>query len=89
MSVPLLLISSLQVLEGCSEVSPEPSLLQAEQGQLLQPVFIGEVLQPSEHLHSPPLDSLKQFHIPSVQGTPGMEAVLQKGPHKGRDHLNW
>ncbi|KAK4816270.1 hypothetical protein QYF61_014342 [Mycteria americana] len=34
------------VLEGCYKVSPEPSLLQAEQPQLSQPVLIGEVLQP-------------------------------------------
>uniref|UniRef100_A0A8V5GTE9 Mothers against decapentaplegic homolog n=1 Tax=Melopsittacus undulatus TaxID=13146 RepID=A0A8V5GTE9_MELUD len=28
-----------------------------------QPVFIGEVLQPSEHLHGPPVYSLKQVHM--------------------------
>lgn len=27
-----------------------PSLLWAEQAQLSQPIFIGEVLQPSEHI---------------------------------------
>jgi len=42
--VYLLLVSSLQVLEGLSEVSPEPSLLQIEQAQLPQHIFIGEVL---------------------------------------------
>ncbi|KAK4817319.1 hypothetical protein QYF61_009172 [Mycteria americana] len=40
----------LQVLEGCYKVSLEPSLPQAEQPQFSQPVFIQEVLQPSEHL---------------------------------------
>jgi len=39
-SVSLLFISSLQVLEGHSEVSSEPSLLQAEQAELPQPFFI-------------------------------------------------
>ena len=39
-------------MEGCHKVSPEPSLLQAEQPQPSQPVFIGEVLQPSDHLGS-------------------------------------
>ena len=40
-----------QVLGGCSEVSLEPSLLEAEQAQLPQPALIREVLQPSEHPH--------------------------------------
>jgi len=35
---------------SCSKVIPQPSLLQAEQPQLPQPVLIGEVLQPSDHL---------------------------------------
>ena len=45
-SVPLLLISSFQALESCNEMSPELSLLQAEQAQLPQPSSIGELLQP-------------------------------------------
>jgi len=40
--LPLLLKSSLHVLEGHNEVSPEPSLLQAKQAQLPQPLFIGD-----------------------------------------------
>jgi len=36
-SVPLLLISSLQVFEGCSEISLDPSPFQEEQAQLPQP----------------------------------------------------
>ncbi|KAK4826033.1 hypothetical protein QYF61_003854 [Mycteria americana] len=51
---------SNKVLEGCYKVSLQPSLLQAEQRQLSQPVFTGEALQPSDHLHGPPLDSLQQ-----------------------------
>jgi len=39
----------LQVLEGCSKVSPQPSLLQAEQPQLSQPFLTAEVLQPSDN----------------------------------------
>lgn len=35
---------------------PEPSLLQAEQSQLYQPVFPAEVLQSSDHFCGPPLD---------------------------------
>ena len=37
---------------SCSEVTPEPSLLQAEHPQLPQPVLGGEVLQPSDHLRA-------------------------------------
>ena len=35
--VPVFLTSPLQVLKGHNEVSPQPSLLQAEQPQLSQP----------------------------------------------------
>jgi len=45
-SLPLLFIGSLQVLESLKEVSLESSLLQAEQAQLSQPFFIGEVFHP-------------------------------------------
>ena len=53
----LLFICSLQALEGHCEVSPEPSLLQAKQAQFPQPFLIGEVLQPSDDLSDPLLDS--------------------------------
>ena len=43
---PLLFIRSLQVLEGHSEVSPQPSLLQAKHAQFPQPFLTGEVLSP-------------------------------------------
>ena len=52
--------------------SPQ-SLPQAEPAQLPQPFFTGEVLQPSHHLHGPPLDPLQQLHIflvLSCQGKP-------------------
>ena len=53
----------LQVLEGCNEISPGPSLFQAKQAQFPQPFLMGEVLQPSEHLSGPPLDPLKELHM--------------------------
>lgn len=41
-----MLVSSPQVIEGCSGFSPEPSFLQPKQTQIPQPVFKGgEVLQ--------------------------------------------
>eukprot|EP00198_Chlamydomonas_reinhardtii_P004847 XP_001694183.1 predicted protein [Chlamydomonas reinhardtii] len=79
---PLLFIRSLQVLEGRNEVSPEPSLLPTKQAQFPQPFLIGEVLQPSDHLRGPPLDPLQELHILPVLGAPGLDTVLQMGPHK-------
>ena len=83
-SVFLLPVSSLHVPEGHNEVTPQPSLLQAEQVQLPQPVFTGEVLQTSEHLCDPPLDPLQQLHILPALGARVWIAVLQMVPHKGR-----
>ena len=60
------------------------SLLQAEQAQLPQPVFTGEVLQPSEHPHGSPLDLLQELCVLPVLGAPGLDTVLQMGPLKGR-----
>ncbi|KAK4821719.1 LOW QUALITY PROTEIN: hypothetical protein QYF61_000262 [Mycteria americana] len=67
------------ILEGCYKVSLQPSLLEAEQPQLSQAVFIGEVLQPSDHLHGPPLDSFQQVHVLLTLGPPELNAVLQPG----------
>ena len=84
MYLSLLFISSPQVLEGLSEVSSDPSLLQVTQAQLPQPFFIGEALQPCDHLHDLPLNLLHQLHIFSVLEAPELDAVFQMGPHKDR-----
>jgi len=52
----LLLINSPQVQGSCNDVSPEPSLSQSEHALLLRPYFIGETLQPSDHVCDPPLE---------------------------------
>jgi len=83
--VPLLLVSSLQVLESCNDVSPQPSLLQAEQAQILQLFFTGEVLHPSDVPHGPPLVPLQQLYVFLVLEAPYMDTVLQMGPHEGRE----
>ncbi|KAK4832298.1 LOW QUALITY PROTEIN: hypothetical protein QYF61_021697 [Mycteria americana] len=49
----------------------------AEQPQLSQPVLIGEVLQPSDYFHGPPLDLLQQLHVLLVLRAPELDAVLQ------------
>jgi len=57
MSLPSFPVGLLQVLEGHCKVPLEPSLLQAEQPQLSQPVLVGLVPQPSVRLCGPPLTS--------------------------------
>ncbi|KAK4817730.1 hypothetical protein QYF61_026530 [Mycteria americana] len=68
---------NVAVLEGCYKVSPQPSLLQAEQSQFSQPVLVGEVLQPSDHFCGPPLDPLQQLHVLLVLRAPELDALLQ------------
>ena len=55
-------------------MSSPRSLLQAEQAQLLQPVFVGEELQP--------LDPPQKLDISPMLEAPDLNAVLQMGPHK-------
>ena len=57
-SLSIFLRSHLYVLNGCKKVSPDPSLLQAEQLQISQPFFIGEVFHPSDHFCGLHLDLL-------------------------------
>ncbi|KAK4814468.1 hypothetical protein QYF61_018986 [Mycteria americana] len=85
---PLLLVLSqqalLKTLEGCYKVSLQPSLLQAQQPQLSQPVLVGEVLQPSDNFHGPPLHGLQQLHVLLVLRAPELDAVLQVRSHQSR-----
>jgi len=74
---PAFLIGTLQVLNGCNKVSPQPSVLQAEQPQLLQSALIGEVLQPSDHFCGRPLHPLSQVHVFAVLRAPELDAELR------------
>ncbi|KAK4830254.1 hypothetical protein QYF61_009321 [Mycteria americana] len=78
-------------LKGCNNVSPNPSLLQAEQPQRAQTFFIGEVSHPSDHFRGPPLDLLQQVHVFPVLRAPELDAVLQVGSYQsrveGQNHL--
>ena len=56
-SGPILLTPTLQIFMGISKVPSQPSLLQAEQAQLPQPLLTGEMLQSPPHPRSPALDS--------------------------------
>ena len=76
-------ISSLQALEGCSEVSLVPSLLQDKQAKMSQTFFIGEVLHPSDHC-GPPLDLLQHLPVFLVLGTLDLDAAFQMRSYDGR-----
>ena len=82
--ISLMFINSPEILEACNEVSSQPSLFQAEQAQILQPVFIKVVLQSLDLLHGPPLDPLQKLHIFPLLRAPDLDAVFQLGPHEGR-----
>ncbi|KAK4832884.1 hypothetical protein QYF61_026434 [Mycteria americana] len=69
----------ISILKGCNEVSPEPSLLQAEQPQLSQPFLTGEVFHSSDHFCGPPLDLLQQDHGFPVLRAPEMDADSRWG----------
>ena len=71
-------------MEGCCKVLLEPSLLQAEEPQLSQPVLLGVVLKPSDYLYGPPLHPLQQLHILLVLGAAELDAVLWEGSHESR-----
>ena len=72
------------MLKCHNKLAPEPSLLQAEQPQLSQPVLTGEVFHSSDLFCDPPLDPLQQVHVFAVLRAPGVDAVLQVGPHQSR-----
>ena len=57
-SGPILLTPTLQIFVGIYKVPSQPSLLQAEQAQLPQPLLAEEMLQSPDQLLSPPLDGL-------------------------------
>lgn len=66
------------------ESSSSLSFSRLEQPQFLQPIFMGEVLQPLDHLLGPPLDPLWELHTFPVLGALDSDTVLQMGLHKGR-----
>jgi len=55
------------------------NLFQADQAQLPQLAFTGEVFSPSEHLCVAPLDPFQKLHILLVLGAPGLDAILYLG----------
>ena len=73
------------------QISLEPSLFQAEQPLLSQPVLHGEMFHPWDRSCGSSLDVLGQVHISPVLATPHLDAVLRVESHRrrveGQDHL--
>uniref|UniRef100_A0A8C4P7D6 Vacuolar protein sorting-associated protein 13B-like n=1 Tax=Dromaius novaehollandiae TaxID=8790 RepID=A0A8C4P7D6_DRONO len=65
-----------------SGLSPEPSLLQAEQSQLSQPLLIGEMRQSLNHLCGPLLDSFQYVCVSLALGNPALDPAFPDGPHQ-------
>ena len=79
---PQLTTTSLQVVIESNKVSPEPPLLQTEQSQLLQPLFIRPVLQTPHQLCCPPLDMLQGLNVfLTVRGLK-LDTVFEVRPHQ-------
>ena len=74
----------MRLLEGHNEVSPESFSIQAQQAQLPQSSFMGEMFQSSDNLCGPPLGQFQQLCILPVLEVPGLDTILQMGSHKGR-----
>ncbi|KAJ7396540.1 hypothetical protein BTVI_144359 [Pitangus sulphuratus] len=59
----IILTPSLQILIDIDDVPSHLSRLEAEKAQLPQPSLIKEMLQSTNHLHNPSLDSLQELHV--------------------------
>ena len=79
----------MEVLEGCSEVLQELSLLQAEHAQLPQLFFTGDVFQLFGRLCGPPLELLQQLCIILVLRGPRTTQVLCRAGLKEFVYTVW
>ncbi|KAK4810721.1 hypothetical protein QYF61_007695 [Mycteria americana] len=83
--------TSFQVVVESNKVSPEPSLLQAKQSQLPQPLLYELLLQTLHQLRCPSLDSLQHLNVSLVARGPKPNTVFEVRPHQcrvqGHDHF--
>ena len=49
-----------------------------------QPVLTGWLLQPPDHLRSPPLDTVQQLNVLLALGAPELDTILQMVSHESR-----
>ncbi|XP_068764630.1 transmembrane channel-like protein 5 isoform X2 [Struthio camelus] len=76
----MFLLEKLRMLQTAKQnpSAPRGQDQQAEQAQLSQPFFIGEMLQSPHHLGSPLLDPLQECHVSLVLESPELDTVLQR-----------
>ena len=72
-SLSLVFLSSLQVLEGHNDVTPESS---PDWKSPTPSVLVEEVIQLSDVLHGPHREVLQQLHIFLLLEAPDLDAVL-------------
>lgn len=66
-----------QAVTHIGEITPEPSLLQARQSQISQPLLDCQMLQSPNHLCGPSLDSLLHAHVCIELGSPKLDPALE------------
>jgi len=84
MLIMLRLLNSLQILEGCNEISPKASLLQAKQAQLSLNFLHKKVVQHFHNHFDPLLDLLQQFCVCHVMGAPDLNYSTSDGASQGQ-----
>jgi len=70
------LIISLYLLDDFYQLSPQPSLLEAEQSQVPQPPLTGPMFQPPHDLREPLLNLLHFIHVSLALGRPNLDAMF-------------
>lgn len=68
-------IPSQQVFVYSDEIAPDPSLLQAKQSNLSQPLLLCQMFELLHPLCGPLLDSFQSLHV-SLLETPELELAL-------------
>lgn len=90
---PVFSTTTPYVTEDNSEISPYPSLPQAQQSQFCQSHFMCLVLQPLEHLAGRLLDSLPFISLSLVPGDPKTDTLFHRRSHEcqgeEKSHFLW
>lgn len=79
---PILITIFLQEVVECHKVSPEPPLLQTQQPELPQVLFLRLVLQALHQFCCPFLDTLQGHDVLCVMRGPKLNTALKVQPHQ-------
>ena len=80
---PQILVVTPDKRIGGHQITPEPTLFQAEESHGSQPVIVRSVFLTSDHARDSSLDSLKLLHILFELWSPKLGIVLQLQPLQG------